>query len=118
MKSVDFLKALGAVVCITVASGSVYAQDEAASPATGAATSQHGAKSVRKADRKLGYSVRRALAKAQGIDVRGIVVRSRGGAITLTGTVPDQSQIDRAADVARGVEGVTSVTNRLTVKQE
>jgi hyperosmotically inducible periplasmic protein len=38
------------------------------------------------------------------------------GAVTLQGTVPDQSQTDRAAEVAKSVEGVTSVKNALTVR--
>jgi osmotically-inducible protein OsmY len=117
MKSVDYLKALGAAVCITVAC-SGYAQDNAASPATGAAATSHAPSSSKKANRKLGYAVRHALAKAQGLDVENIVVRSRGGAVTLTGTVPEQGQIDQAGEVAKGVEGVTSVTNRLTIKQQ
>jgi hyperosmotically inducible protein len=29
--------------------------------------------------------------------------------------VPDQGQIDKAGDVAKGVDGVTSVSNKLTV---
>jgi len=42
-------------------------------------------------------------------------VRARGGAVTLTGSVPDQSQVDKAGDVAKTVDGVTSVANKLTV---
>lgn len=118
MKSVTFLKTLGAVVCVTVAC-SVYAQDNsAASGAAAMATAPAAAASPKKVDRKLGYTVRKALSKAQGLDVSNIVVRSRSGAVTLTGTVPDQGQIDQAGQVAQGVAGVKSVTNKLTVMQQ
>ena len=110
MKSVDFLKALGGVVAVVVACNT-YAQSSDATAATAAPS----AKTVKKENRQLGRKVRGALAKAQGIDVSSISVRARGGAVTLTGSVPDQSQIDKAGDVAKGVDGVTSVSNKLTV---
>jgi osmotically-inducible protein OsmY len=59
--------------------------------------------------------VRRALAKAQGFDVSNVFVRARSGAITLTGSVPEGDQIQQAADVAKGVAGVKSVTNRVSL---
>jgi osmotically-inducible protein OsmY len=114
MKSVDFLKALGGVVALVVACNS-YAQSSDAMASSDAAMAAPSAKTVKKANRKLGLKVRGALAKAQGIDVSSISVRARGGAVTLTGSVPDQSQIDKAGDVAKGVDGVTSVSNKLTV---
>ena len=61
--------------------------------------------------------MRRALSKAQGIDVSNIFVRARGGAVVLTGTVPDGAQIPKAEEVAKGVAGVTSVSNKLTLGQ-
>ncbi|HEV3431258.1 MAG TPA: BON domain-containing protein [Paraburkholderia sp.] len=116
MKSVAILKTLAAVACVTVAC-SVYAQDNSA--ASGAAmTSAAPAPSAKKVDRKLGYTVRKALSKAQGLDVSNITVRSRSGAVTLTGTVPDQGQIDQAGQVAQGVAGVKSVANKLTVMRQ
>ena len=114
MKSVDFLKALGGVVAVVVACNT-YAQSSDATSTTGAAPAAPSAKTVKKADRTLGRKVRSALAKAQGIDVSSIAVRSRGGAVTLTGSVPDQGQVDKAGEVAKGVDGVTSVSNKLTV---
>ena len=109
MKVVDMLKALSVVVCVAVAS-SAYAQSSDAMAAPDAATS---AKTTKKVNRKLGLDVRRALSKAQGIDVSNIFVRARGGAVTLTGSVPDGAQIPKAEEVAKGVPGVTSVTNKL-----
>jgi hypothetical protein len=113
MKVVDMLKALSVVVCVAVAS-SAYAQSSDAMAAPDAATS---AKTTKKVNRKLGLDVRRALSKAQGIDVSNIFVRARGGAVVLTGTVPDGAQIPQAGEVAKGVPGVTSVSNKLTLGQ-
>jgi osmotically-inducible protein OsmY len=37
--------------------------------------------------------------------------------VTLEGTVPDSSQVDKATQVAQGVAGVSSVKNALTIKE-
>ncbi|MBB2931225.1 BON domain-containing protein [Paraburkholderia silvatlantica] len=74
-------------------------------------------KEQRKANRKLGVDVRRALEQAR-IDVSSVVVQTNAGAVMLIGTVPDASQIARAEAVARGVVGVTVVNNRLTIRPE
>jgi hyperosmotically inducible periplasmic protein len=116
MKAVDLLKALGVVVCVAVAS-SAYAQssDAAATSTESAAPTKAQKSAVKKEDRKLGYSVRRALSKAQGFDVSNVFVRARSGAITLTGTVPESGQIAQAEEVAKGVAGVKSVSNKITL---
>ncbi|QCP52365.1 BON domain-containing protein [Trinickia violacea] len=113
MKATDILKALGVVVCIAVAS-SAYAQSSDAMAASGTMAAPS-AKAVKQANRKLGLAVRKALAHAQGFDVSNVFVRARGGAVTLTGTVPDSSQIGQAEEVAKSVPGVTSVSNKLTL---
>ena len=115
MKSVGFLKTLGSVVAMVVACN-VYAQASDATSTTAAPAAS--AKVAKKANSQLGRKVRAALGKAQGVDVSNIAVRARGGAVTLTGSVPDQGQIDTAGEVAKGVAGVTSVSNKLTVVQQ
>jgi osmotically-inducible protein OsmY len=115
MKTVGCLKTLGAVVAMVVACN-VYAQTNA--PATDTASAAAAVKAGKRANHDLGRKVRAALAKTQGLDVSSIAVRARGGAVTLTGTVPDQSQIDSAGEAAKGVAGVTSVSNKLTVEQQ
>ncbi|CAE6694873.1 BON domain-containing protein [Paraburkholderia haematera] len=117
MKSVGFLKTLGSVVAMVVACN-VYAQASDATATGTTATPAANSKAVKKANGQLGRKVRSALAKAQGIDVSNIAVRARGGAVTLTGSVPDQGQIDAAGEAAKGVAGVTSVSNKLTVVQQ
>ncbi|MFL9897529.1 BON domain-containing protein [Paraburkholderia fungorum] len=115
MKSVGFLRTLGSVVAMVVACN-VYAQ---ASDATGTtAAPAASTKASKHANTQLGRKVRSAIGKVQGVDVSNIAVRARGGAVTLTGTVPDQGQIDAAGEAAKGVAGVTSVSNKLNVMQQ
>ncbi|REE20219.1 MULTISPECIES: BON domain-containing protein [unclassified Paraburkholderia] len=117
MKSVGFLKTLGSVVAMVVACN-VYAQASDAMATGTMAAPAASAKSTKKANSQLGRKVRSVLAKTQGVDVSNIAVRARGGAVTLTGSVPDQGQIDAAGQAAKGVAGVTSVSNKLTVVQQ
>lgn len=69
----------------------------------------------RRSDNDIVRDVRRALSRAPGLNPSGIHVRSRNAAVTLTGRVPQRSQIARASSAARSVRGVRSVSNRLTV---
>jgi hyperosmotically inducible periplasmic protein len=84
--------------------------DMSASPAAGQA-----APSATKSDRALARAVRHALSRAQGFNVSGVFVRARSGAVTLSGTVRTADQIRQAEDVTRSVQGVTSVSNKLTL---
>jgi osmotically-inducible protein OsmY len=114
VKTVNLLKALGIALCVATAS-SAYAQASDAMAGMDMGTSAPSAKTTKKVDRKLGLDVRKALAKAQGFDVSNVFVRARGGAVTLTGSVPEGGQIAQAEEVAKGVAGVKSVTNKLTI---
>ncbi|WP_436207964.1 BON domain-containing protein [Caballeronia sp. LjRoot31] len=97
------------------ASGSEVAQHPAdASDSSNVASG----KATNAANRALGRKVRQALAKSQGVNVSNVVVRARGGAVTLTGSVPDSTQIDKANEAAKGVAGVKSVENKLTIMQQ
>ncbi|CAB3793447.1 BON domain-containing protein [Pararobbsia alpina] len=103
-------------VLVMLASLSAFAQasgaDAMASPA--AAPSAHATKAE---NRQLGKEVKRALTKNKEIDATNIYVRARDGAIRLTGYVPENAQIQIATDVTQGVSGVSSVDNKLTVRQ-
>lgn len=114
MKTVNLLKALGIALCVATAS-SAYAQASEAAPSGDMAAPATDAKAMKQTDRKLGRDVRRALAKAPGFNVSNVFVRARGGAVTLTGSVPEGGQIQQAADVAKGVPGVKSVSNKITL---
>jgi hyperosmotically inducible periplasmic protein len=115
VKTANLLKALGLALCVATAS-SAYAQASDAAPAdTTAAPAVNPSKAMRTNDRKLGIAVRRALTRTQGFNVSNVFVRARAGAVTLSGTVPDGGQIQQAGDVAKGVPGVKSVNNRITL---
>lgn len=100
MKAVRMLQALGFGLCLAMVS-STYAQSQssastATATADSAASAKASQKSTRKADRKLGSDVRRALSKTRDITVTNIFVRARSGAVTLTGSVPDNAQIEES----------------------
>ena len=59
--------------------------------------------------------VKAALVAEKGVNGMSINVDTVGGRVTLTGRVPDQSQVERATQVATAIEGVKTVDNRLTV---
>ncbi|SKC62539.1 BON domain-containing protein [Burkholderia sp. YR290] len=118
MKSVDFLKALGGVVAMVVACHAFAQASDSTSTGTTATAPAANSKTAKQENRALGKKVRSALAKAQGLDVSNINVRARGGAVTLTGTAPDNNQIQQAGEVAKGVAGVTSVSNKINVQQQ
>jgi hyperosmotically inducible protein len=52
--------------------------------------------------------------QARGVDTS---VETRKGEVLLSGFVDSQAQADREVQLARAVEGVTSVTNKLMVKE-
>ena len=60
--------------------------------------------------------VKAALAADVGLKTWDIDVDSAGTTVTLNGVVDTEATKQRAADVARGVEGVATVKNNLTVK--
>ncbi|MBT9612905.1 MAG: BON domain-containing protein [Burkholderiales bacterium] len=61
--------------------------------------------------------VKSALLADPSIKSFDIAAVTRKGEVQLSGFVDNQTQIDRAIDIVRGVEGVQSVTNKMSVKQ-
>ena len=57
--------------------------------------------------------VKAALLAEKGVDGMKINVDTRDGNVTLTGNVPEPAQVERATQVARGIEGVKAVDNQL-----
>ncbi|CAB3805371.1 hypothetical protein LMG28688_06162 [Paraburkholderia caffeinitolerans] len=97
--------------------GASAATAPSAATAAPAASAAPTAREVRKANRALSRKVYAALAKHKDIDAGNISIVARGSAVTLNGTVEEQSQIDAVAAVAKAVPGVKSVTNKLTVQR-
>ena len=68
-------------------------------------------------DAALTAKVKTALARDAGLGTAADVnVQSYRGVVQLNGFVASRDQIQRAADAARGVEGVSRVENNLRVK--
>jgi hyperosmotically inducible protein len=61
--------------------------------------------------------VKTALLGDSSIKSFDIAVVTRKGEVQLSGFVDNHGQIDRAIDVSRAVEGVSGVTNEMTVKK-
>ncbi|AHI65081.1 BON domain-containing protein [Burkholderia thailandensis] len=116
-------KAVAGMIVAALACGNALAQGsgaaaEASGPAAAQNASKAAEKAARKSNRKLGYAVRKAISKVNGVNVSNITVRARGGVVTLGGSVPDASQIDKAVEAAKGVAGVVSVNNKLSVQPQ
>jgi hyperosmotically inducible protein len=59
--------------------------------------------------------VKTALAAEKDVSAMAINVDTMQGKVTLTGKVSNQTEADRAVQIARGIEGVKSVDSKLTV---
>jgi osmotically-inducible protein OsmY len=117
-------RALKIAVGLLVGSTSfhVWAQaseSEARTVSKGTATEASGSV-TQTSSRKDNFALRRkvyaAIAQHKEINAGTISVVVKRGAVTLDGTVVDASHIDKVTEIAQGVPGVRSVTNRLTVK--
>ncbi|MFM0164225.1 BON domain-containing protein [Paraburkholderia sediminicola] len=123
MKTMNGLRAaLG--IALAAASISAWAQDGASAgastgTASAAVTASGGmtAKAVRQANRALRRKVYAALAKHKEIDAGDIGITAKGGAVMISGTVPDASQINTVTEIVKGVAGVTSVTSKLSLQR-
>jgi hyperosmotically inducible protein len=67
-------------------------------------------------DAAITTKVKAVMIAKPGLKSLQINVDTVNGVVTLSGTVDSQQNLDRAQQIAQGVEGVTSVENRLTVK--
>jgi len=118
MKAINAIKVAGGALLIA-ASFQAFAQTSEAAPAAdqaAAAKSQHKADTA--ANRALGRKVRTALSKALGTGASHITVRASHGNIVLQGSVPEQDLSDKATEIAKGVDGVASVKNALSIRAE
>jgi len=114
------IRILGTTLMFVVACGTALAQGPASSTQTnGAPPGQQASGSMtRPSDRQVARDVRKAIKKAGGVDMAALVVRVKNGVVTLAGSVPATTEAAKANEVARGVSGVVSVRNKLTVQTE
>lgn len=122
MNVVNTLRLACGALIVALAAGHVWSQPGTASgpAAASAAAESEGAASSgssKKSNRTLRRAVYAAISKDKSIDAGSIGVSAKNGDVTLTGTVDEAAQIDKAAALAKGVPGVVSVQNKLTVRR-
>ena len=85
-------------------------------PATGSAPTDGVDRSAGQTvdDATVTAKVKAALLAESGVDGTKINVDTFQGRVTLKGEVPSKNMADRAVQVARGIEGVKDVDNRLS----
>ena len=104
------------VAMLITLTGNVVAQTrDAAAGSAPTETSATTARSTKSADRKLAHRVASVLARTRELNSARILVKARGGQITLSGSVTDSAQIPLAVDAAKQVDGVSNVENRIRV---
>jgi osmotically-inducible protein OsmY len=114
MKTTTMAIALAVGALVLACNAPAHAQSSGAVSAQ-AASGSTDPKAMKAANRALQKQVVRALTKTKGLRSSTITVRANNGAVTLEGTVPEQSQMELATHAAEGVTGVTSVKNALTL---
>lgn len=87
-----------------------------ASPMAGASNMANAGPSAAMDDAAITGKIKAELARDEALKGANIVVITEKGAVALTGSVDSQAQVNHAADLARGVDGVQSVDNRLIAK--
>ncbi|CNI53339.1 molecular chaperone OsmY [Yersinia mollaretii] len=126
MKNTKFARSVMAVVLGTaLISGSVLAEDTLLNKASNAVDST-GAKidsSMKKVDNYMGDSaatakVKSALLEEKSLKSTDISVETSHGVVTLSGFVTSQAEAETAVDIAKNVEGVKSVSDKLHVKDQ
>jgi osmotically-inducible protein OsmY len=88
--------------------------------ASNAATVHESKKMQRAADRELARRIHKQLVEAKGLQNTDITVfaMADSGKVILSGIIADASQDQLAADTASKVQGVTSVSSKLTIREQ
>jgi hyperosmotically inducible periplasmic protein len=114
---IQVAKATTAAFALTLALGAHAQASDASADSSTAAAPATSAKASKSANRALAHKIHRALSKTKGLDPTHIYVKvTNGGVVTLTGSCISQDQINLAGDTTQKVDGVTSVSNKLSVK--
>ncbi len=112
-------KTLSLALCTLLAAVALNAsaQPAASAPAATAAMASSATAPATPSNTTLRRAVYTAISKHKEIHGGSIGVTAKNGAVTLNGSVTDAAQIEKVGEVAKGVPGVTSVTNKLTVQK-
>ena len=119
MKAIKTFKLIGSALIVVVSINAWSQTSESGATSTQSSMVPAGggsAKATRQANRALSKKVLRALSKG-GVNTSRINVIAKGGAVALAGSVTEPTQSDKAGEIAKGVSGVTSVKNDLTLKE-
>jgi hyperosmotically inducible periplasmic protein len=116
-------KVVVSIAATALLSTVAYAQTPAASSdadATAPAQAPSTKKATRQANRALARRVKQALYKTKGLEDTDIVVfaKANSGQITLAGFIESEDQDHIAQAAASKVQGVTSVTSKLTLQEQ
>ena len=120
MNVIKTLTLAGGTFIVAISINAWSQTSESVPPPTQSSMSAGGGASpqaTKKANRALSKNVLRTLSKG-GVKTSSVNVVAKSGAVILEGSVPDPAQIDKAGELAKGVQGVTSVKNSLTVQEE
>ncbi|WP_422085315.1 MULTISPECIES: BON domain-containing protein [Variovorax] len=98
------------------ASGTTAEVKQGVANVTEAAKEAGAAVSAKVDDAAITASVSAGLAKDPDLSAIKINVDTKGGAVSLKGPAPTAAAKARAEEIAKGVQGVTSVDNQLEVK--
>lgn len=109
---------IGAMLALAFATCATYASAQSSTPASATAPAETAASpaSPGRSDSALVRDVRRAFTRTPGLNFASIHIKAHNGVVTLTGWVPQHSQIERAGNAASAVRGVSSVSNQLTIR--
>lgn len=108
---------LAVILGSAVMSGSAMAESNVASDAGQKIDSSMNKVGGFMDDSAITAKVKAALVDHDAIKSTDISVKTDNKVVTLSGTVDNQSQSDQAASLAKGVEGVSSVDNKLTIRE-
>ncbi len=108
---------LAVILGSAVMSGSAMAESNAASDAGQKIDSSMNKVGGFMDDSTITAKVKAALVDHDAIKSTDISVKTDNKVVTLSGTVDNQSQSDQATSLAKGVEGVSSVDNKLTIRE-
>jgi hyperosmotically inducible periplasmic protein len=115
MKTNGVTRLMGAMLAVAAAAWTAGAHAQASEASAPGATAAASAPQSR-SDSTLVRNVRQAFTRTPGLNFASIHVTAHKGVVTLTGSVPQRSQIELAGNAAKSVDGVTDVKNKLTLR--
>ncbi|MBI0325601.1 BON domain-containing protein [Burkholderia plantarii] len=106
------LLAVALTAATAFCAGAAFDANAADSDTLSSATHSAGAKMR---DMTLTTKAKAALVQASGLDSGDVHVSTKDGKVTLTGSVPDESQRPLAIAAVKSVDGVRGVEDQLTI---